>query len=114
LNVHGYDDDSRELYLIPEVRKWAAKVFEAAPVLPLLLAEDTVQWFVMCLVDVEVLGEQSGNLNLSVSAEDAMNVVLSAEQAGWLFLRESGLKEPKDLMEECMSRAVRGLGLQVR
>ena len=113
LSVNGYDDDSRELYQIPEVRKWAATVFEAARVLPILLSEDTVQWFVTALVDVEVFGEENRSLKLSVSAEDVMEVVLKAEQAGWKFFRESGLKEPKDLMEECMGRTVRGLGLQV-
>lgn len=61
LAVHGYDDDTREVYEIPEVRAWFAKAEDAvlgwSYYLDLESRYSTLKVFLMCICKVESGGE---------------------------------------------------------
>ena len=59
LSISGFDMDPRGLFEIPEVRKWCKAAFERSPHLLCMLSPDSVNWYLPCLLDLEI-GKREG------------------------------------------------------
>ena len=55
LAISGYDDDPRPLWEIPEVRTWCKNVHTKVPYLPCLLSENSIIWYVLCILEPKTL-----------------------------------------------------------
>lgn len=113
LSVTDYNDDPRELFQIPEVRAWCKRAFEIAPVLPLLLSEDSVKWFVWSLVNVEVVAHGVGETQVKVPRDEVMDIVKTSLLDAQEFFWRGDLEKPKrveKLSGECVHRLILGLG----
>jgi hypothetical protein len=52
--IGGYEDDSRHLCVIPEVRSWCALLCQEFPVFA-VIEPATVEWFLPCIADIRVV-----------------------------------------------------------
>jgi hypothetical protein len=68
LTISGYDEDKRELYEIPEVRRWCTKVFEKKPYF-LLFLED-IGWFILCVLEIRIIKSSEGKIKYSTNKKD--------------------------------------------
>ena len=66
MTISGYERDSRELLEIPDVRAWCKKCLDEMPHLMALLSQDTINWFVFCVVDVKVVRKQGGKMEIDM------------------------------------------------
>ena len=53
--VSGYDRDSRALWQIPDVRRWCRELYSEVPSVFLLLHPATIEWFFLCVAEVELI-----------------------------------------------------------
>jgi hypothetical protein len=97
LTISGYDADPRALFEIPEVRAWCRQVHRQHLYLPVLLTEDTLSWYLLCLLDIEVIRKNLNKTTVALQSSEAAailggNITLAAAK----FF---GVKNPKDVKE---------------
>ena len=93
ITISDYDDDSRDLLEIPEVRAWCKKCIEKVPHLLALLSQDTINWFVLCVVDVKTIRNGKGQLEINsrLTRDDAKMLVANGIFA-WNYFTECGIE----------------------
>jgi len=96
----GYDDDSREIHQIPEIRKFMLKLVTKKPLLPYFLSsKDNYRAISMCCVgDVNVLKVENGITSISAKIPKDISHPIIVELE--LFARKYGLDVVK--MRESM------------
>lgn len=89
--INGYDDDSRELYQIPEVRDWVTKVVPAFKYWGYFLnMEKHISEFAgliiiqACLLDVKVLGNDTKDNGIKIEFDLEQNMDLMNQLFLWL------------------------------
>ncbi len=61
LTVAGYDEDSRALFEIPEVRAWCQMIHgKQGSMLTTFLDTSSLRWYLACLFDIEIQGREAG------------------------------------------------------
>lgn len=53
--ISGYENDSRALFDIPDVRKWSKAMYQAVPYVLDLLDPSTLSWLLPSIADIEIL-----------------------------------------------------------
>jgi len=53
--ISAYDADPRALFDIPEVRKWAAKLYASFPFIFSLVTLDSLHWLFLAVADITVI-----------------------------------------------------------
>ncbi|MED1874855.1 hypothetical protein [Brevibacillus borstelensis] len=68
LEFQGYDHDPREVYEIPEIRKWVQKVYRQKPHIFYYLCDfsETMLIAYLCLVEVKVVAASGGRTKCEV------------------------------------------------
>jgi len=93
LTISGYENDSRELLEIPEVRAWCKKCIEMMPHLLALLSQDAINWFVFCVVNVKAK-KHNGKLQIDMQLPDEDVQMLVANGIfTWNFFASCGVEE---------------------
>jgi hypothetical protein len=73
IGIHGYDDDSRELYQIDEVKNWAIHIFKNVPGLSYFLANDEkaqfLKIFLYSSITIEKLDAKSEQKRIWIEFE---------------------------------------------
>ncbi len=75
VTISGYDDDPRGLWQIPEVRAWCKNAQAKVPHFLCLVSEATINWYLFCLLDVEILGQ--GKKSMLPEEQKAMESILA-------------------------------------
>lgn len=87
----GYDDDTREIFQIPEIRKFVSKLIENKPILPYFLSsKDEYRAILMCCIgDVSILKTENGinSLNAKIPRDISLPIITELE----LSARKYGL-----------------------
>lgn len=91
MTISGYDDDPRHLCEIPEIRTWCKNVYIKAPYLPCLFSENTIGWYVLCLLEIETVGGRRRSLlpREQSMIEDFLRVVGQKDPQAAERMRES-------------------------
>jgi hypothetical protein len=53
--ISAFDDDSRALFDIPEVRAWAEQLYIVCPFILAIVDSPTMKWLVPCIADIEII-----------------------------------------------------------
>jgi hypothetical protein len=99
LLVHGYDDDKREVYEIPEVREWFNIAEQAvlgwAYYLSLAKEVSTLAIFLACTCDFEMIGSSNDGKMKSLSIPPPQIAKFLERHFNWLnqFTEKHGLSE---------------------
>lgn len=60
IDTSGYENDPRELAVIKEVRSWFGKVHRKLPYLPVILFDDSLQWYFHCIMPIRPQSSSRG------------------------------------------------------
>jgi len=53
--ISGYDQDTRPLFQVPEVRTWCRKLYTKCPSIFLFIEWETIYWFFLSIAEIEIL-----------------------------------------------------------
>jgi hypothetical protein len=115
LIISGYDDDPRELYEIPEVRKFIQAADRELPDLFFFARNEepsfSLQLFALCQAEVEVIGQDSEGKKKTVSVE--LSSLGSFVERHCYALNDlcDKIKMPMEDQEELFGKIVTRLGL---
>ena len=100
LVFHGYDDDPRELYAIPEAREWFAKLFEAWPYWSFFTSriDQTVPLVLSLLLSGESVAGEPGMAGWSFDADKLEPLLLE------MFGHQNELIERLEIGEDVNER----------
>lgn len=112
LRYEGYSDDPREVFQIPEIRRWCKRALERAPFLPMLLSDGTVREFVFCVMDdVQILPDDGKKWRASFSLDEVIRILFAADSASHEFFIQCGVVDSAKLRRECATRVGRQFDL---
>ena len=103
LTISGYDNDPRELVEIPEVRIWCREAHAKAPYLPYLLANDSLEFYLFSLIDLEVTSRDYDKRKVQVfikSKSQLKELLSEIKIAGTNFFEKCNIKNVKDIVEK--------------
>jgi len=103
LVFHGYDDDPRELYSIPEAREWFAKLFEAWPYWSFFASriDQTVPLVLSLLLSGETVAGEPGMAGWSFDIDELKPLLLE------MFCHQNELIERLEIGEDVNERVTR-------
>jgi len=103
LVFHGYDDDPRELYSIPEVREWFAELFESWPYWSFFASrvDQTVPLVLSLLLSGESMGGEPGMAGWSFDINELEPLLLE------MFCHQNELIERLEIGEDVNERTTR-------
>ena len=106
--IHGYDNDTRELEAIPEVREWFAKLFEVWPYWSFFASrvDQTVPLVLTLLLNGEVVVGEPGMVGwsfdldegVSPNAIDVCSLALETRRGVWVAqpqIKPKGISKKK-------------------
>ncbi|KAA3614244.1 MAG: hypothetical protein DWQ01_00655 [Planctomycetota bacterium] len=97
----GFDHDSRPIWKIQEIRSWCRLAFERAPHLLTLLTEQTVDPVSWSLIETgEVQEDGAGNCTTAIDPMEWLQLLKESALACGEFLRELGMQEGDDWVEQ--------------
>lgn len=53
MTISGYANDPRPLWEVEEIRKWCESLQQKHPYLPYLLSNSTIEWYALCILEIE-------------------------------------------------------------
>ena len=96
MTISGYESDPRELLEIPEVRAWCKKCLDEKPYLLALLSQDTINWFVFCVVNVKVVRKAGGKMEIDMKLPDEdIQMLVANGIVAWNFFASCGVENTK-------------------
>lgn len=97
--IGGYENDSRELCEIPEVRAWSKKVHVEYPAFPYLLLPGSLMWYLFSLLDLRKAGrrDSSGWTPFILESLDQLDN-LSSEISAAILAFLVGEQIPEDML----------------
>ncbi len=69
ISVAGYEDDSRALFTIPEIRQWCAEMVQKSRALP-FLDEETLRWCMPAIAPIEIIDANKSTTQFRWNAKE--------------------------------------------